>query len=64
MLPSALAHNRCIGSHLAKREVMVSLQEWLRRIPEFQLNSAQAPDSAFGGSVMGFTSLMLDWQAG
>lgn len=55
--------HRCIGSHLAKREIMVSLQEWLRRIPEFGLKAEQAPTSAFGGPVMGFESLMLEWNA-
>lgn len=53
--------HRCIGSVLAKREVMVSLQQWLRRIPEFALAPDQPPGSAFGGSVMGFTALRLCW---
>jgi cytochrome P450 len=53
--------HRCIGSMLAKREIMVSLQEWLRRIPAFELAPNQAPQSAFGGAVMGFTGLTLRW---
>ena len=53
--------HRCIGSHLAKREIMISLQEWLRRIPEFELDEEQEEGSVFGGSVMGFTSLKLRW---
>ncbi|MBU6393021.1 MAG: cytochrome P450 [Sphingomonadales bacterium] len=53
--------HRCIGSHLAKREVMVTLQEWLRRIPQFELAPDQAAGSVFGGSVMGFTGLKLRW---
>jgi len=53
--------HRCIGSHLAKREIMISLQEWLKQIPEFELAQAQGPLSAFGGSVMGFESLKLVW---
>jgi cytochrome P450 len=53
--------HRCIGSHLAKREVMVSLQQWLRRIPDFELAADQPAGSAFGGSVMGFTGLRLVW---
>lgn len=53
--------HRCIGSHLAKREVMVSLQQWLRRIPDFGLAPDQADGSAFGGAVMGFTGLKLRW---
>ena len=53
--------HRCIGSHLAKREVMVSVQEWLRRIPDFELDPAAPPTGVFGGSVMGFESLPLRW---
>ena len=53
--------HRCIGSLLAKREIMVSLQEWLRRIPVFTLDPDQPPGAVFGGSVMGFTGLRLQW---
>lgn len=53
--------HRCIGSHLAKREVMVAMQEWLKRIPDFELDDEQGQGSAFGGSVMGFTRLNLRW---
>jgi len=52
--------HRCIGSHLAKREVMISMQEWLKRIPEFEL-APGGEGSAFGGPVMGFTALNLQW---
>ncbi|WP_416464448.1 cytochrome P450 [Sphingomonas sp. VDB2] len=53
--------HRCMGSHLAKREIMISLQQWLRRIPDFELADAGAGGVAFGGAVMGFTSLKLRW---
>jgi len=52
--------HRCIGSHLAKREVMISLQEWLKQIPDFEIDRDEAP-SVFGGPVMGFESLALLW---
>lgn len=55
--------HRCMGSHLAKREIMISLQEWLRRIPDFELAEEQEGCGAFGGSVMGFESLKLVWKA-
>ncbi len=29
--------HRCLGSHLARRELRVALQEWHRRIPEYEL---------------------------
>ena len=56
-----LGPHRCIGSHLAKREIMISLQEWLRQIPDFELDPDQDAKSVFGGPVMGFTSLKLRW---
>jgi len=53
--------HRCIGSHLAKREIMISLHEWLRQIPDFELDGSQEASSAFGGPVMGFEALKLRW---
>ncbi len=29
--------HRCLGSHLARRELRVALEEWLRRVPPFKL---------------------------
>lgn len=37
------------------------MQEWLRRIPDFELDPAAPPGAPFGGSVMGFTRLDLRW---
>jgi cytochrome P450 len=53
--------HRCIGSHLAKREILVSIQAWLARIPDFELDSSDDGVEPFGGSVMGFRSLKLRW---
>jgi hypothetical protein len=32
-----LGIHRCVGSNLARMELRVALEEWLKRIPEFQL---------------------------
>ena len=29
--------HRCLGSHLARRELRIALREWHRRIPEYEL---------------------------
>ncbi len=50
----------CMGAHLARLEVKVSLQEWLRRIPEFSV----APDANIEyrpGAVIGPEDLPLVW---
>jgi cytochrome P450 len=35
-----LGIHRCIGSNLARMEMTVALEEWLKRIPEFRLDPA------------------------
>ncbi|WP_441518905.1 cytochrome P450 [Bradyrhizobium sp. 2TAF24] len=37
-----LGIHRCVGSNLARMEMTVALQEWLKRIPEFSLDPAGA----------------------
>ena len=45
-----LGIHRCIGSNLARMEIRVALEEWLRRIPKFELNGAvQWSDGAVRG---------------
>jgi cytochrome P450 len=44
--------HRCAGSNLARMELRVALEEWLRRIPEFHL--AEGAEVAWaGGQVRG-----------
>jgi cytochrome P450 len=50
--------HRCLGSHLARIEMRVALDEWHARIPDYQLDG---PVTGYGGIVMGVTSLPLRW---
>ena len=36
-----LGIHRCIGSNLARMEIQVALEEWLKRFPEFTLDASQ-----------------------
>jgi cytochrome P450 len=48
--------HRCVGSNLARMEMRVSLQEWLKRIPDYRLEDPDAVTWA-GGQVRGPRSL-------
>jgi cytochrome P450 len=52
--------HRCPGSILAKREIMVWLEEWLPRIPEFRIKEGTVPrqQSAMVNTV---SELWLEW---
>lgn len=56
----AYGPHRCLGSHLARREVVIGLEEWLSRIPNFRIKEGTAP-IAFGGFVFGVEDLVLAW---
>jgi cytochrome P450 len=50
--------HRCLGSHLARLEMRIALDVWHARIPEYRLDGEPM---AFGGPVMGLSSLPLRW---
>ncbi len=50
----------CMGAHLARLELKVALQEWLRRIPEFALKEGTQIEYRPGG-VVGPEHLPLVW---
>lgn len=52
----------CPGNVLARRELIVFLEEWLPAIPDFELDSARPPVFA-AGSVNGVDKLYLKWAA-
>lgn len=56
----AYGPHRCLGSHLARREVTIALEEWLCRLPEFRLEAGAAP-LTHGGTVFGIEDLTLAW---
>lgn len=57
-----LGIHRCIGAHLARLEITIALEEWLRAVPEFELQpGARVTWSA--GTVRGPRSLPLTLNA-
>lgn len=50
----------CMGAHLARLEIKVALQEWLRRIPDFSVQAGVKMEYRPGG-VVGPEHLPLVW---
>jgi cytochrome P450 len=54
--------HRCLGAHLARREMQIVVEEWLKVIPDFRLATE---DSALvergGGAMLSLYSLPLGW---
>lgn len=50
----------CPGAHLARIELRVFLEEWLPRIPDFELKAGTRPVTA-GGVILAVRSLPLQW---
>src|SRR5205085_2182943 len=57
-----LGIHRCIGSNLARMELTVAIEEWLRRIPEFEPQS-DAPPNWSRGLVRGPRSVPVRFSA-
>ncbi len=56
----AYGPHRCLGSHLARRELVIAMEEWLARIPPFHVADGTAP-LTYGGHVFGIEDLTLAW---
>lgn len=56
----AYGPHRCLGSHLARRELVIAMEEWLKRIPDFRIKDGTAP-TTYGGHVFGIEGLHLVW---
>jgi cytochrome P450 len=52
--------HRCAGMHLARMEVIVTLEEWLKRIPEFSLAEGARP-VYHSGTVAAVDDVPLVW---
>jgi cytochrome P450 len=53
--------HRCLGSHLARRELRAAMEEWHTRIPDYRL-AEDVPVMEHGG-MFGIDSLALVWDA-
>ena len=54
--------HRCLGAHLARRELQIAVEEWLRVIPDFRLAADGELTERGGGAMMTLTSLPLAWE--
>jgi cytochrome P450 len=52
--------HRCLGSHLARQEMIIALEEWHRRIPNYRLDASR-PALEHCGGVYGIDALPLVW---
>ncbi len=51
--------HRCLGSHLARMELTVIVDEWLKRIPEFELAPGYQPEIKFPSKTFALKDLPL-----
>lgn len=51
--------HRCLGSHLARLELNVAVEEWHKRIPEYRIVDGQ--ELSQHGNMYGIQSLRLEW---
>ncbi len=51
--------HRCLGSHLARMELRVALEEWHRRIPDYSIKPGETPRYSLG--IREVMYLPLEW---
>jgi cytochrome P450 len=55
--------HRCLGAHLARMELRLIVEEWLRRIPDFELEPGFTARIGWPANTYSLTSLPLRWEA-
>jgi cytochrome P450 len=53
--------HRCLGIHLARREMQIALEEWLRVIPDFRVAAGAGLLERGGGAMTSLLDLPLEW---
>jgi len=56
----AAGPHRCAGSHLARRELRIALEEWFARVPPFRVKDGETPRTGVGG-VLSVFELPIAW---
>jgi cytochrome P450 len=51
----------CLGAHLARRELRILLEEWFKRVPEFQIRPGT--DASVYPGLLSIRNLLLVWDA-
>lgn len=54
--------HRCVGSHLARLEMRIALEEWHQRIPEYRRGD-DGVLAVWGGNNMAIKELAVEWAA-
>lgn len=54
--------HRCLGAHLARKEMQIATEEWLKAIPDFQLGTDEPLQERGAGSMLSLLSLPLVWE--
>ena len=54
--------HRCLGSHLARMELVLVVKEWLKRIPDFDVQPGATPHIEWPANTYALKSLPLRWE--
>jgi cytochrome P450 len=54
--------HRCLGSHLARAELTLVLEEWLKRVPDFSFSPGFEPAMPWPASLLGFETIQLTYR--